>query len=70
VTDLRVEELTTDIARVRLTWKVLTVEIRDAKTKRLIERQPANQTPVLLFLERIDGRWLVGQLTITDEGGS
>jgi hypothetical protein len=70
VTDLRVEELTTDIARVRLTWKVLTVEIRDAKTKRLIERQPANQTPVLLLLERIDGRWLVGQLTITDEGGS
>jgi hypothetical protein len=66
ITDVRVEEVTPSTATVRLVHTVISGELRDRKTGRLVERKPASVTPLLLGLERIDGRWLVSAVTITD----
>jgi hypothetical protein len=65
--DVRVEELTPDLAKVRLTWEVPFSEIRDAKTRKLVERKPGTVTPVLVVFERIEGRWLAAQLRIEED---
>jgi hypothetical protein len=66
VTDLRVEELSPDVATVRLTREVPFSELRDAKTKKLVERRPGSVTPLLLVFERINGRWLVAKSRIEE----
>jgi hypothetical protein len=68
VTDVQVEELTPQIAKVRLSWEILSSEIREKGTGKVRQRGSRSTTAIQLVLERIDNRWLVGQLTIEDGG--
>jgi hypothetical protein len=67
VTDVQVEELTPQLAKVRLTWEILRGEIREKDSGKVRYRGPKSATPVRLVLERIDNRWLVGRLTLEGE---
>jgi hypothetical protein len=68
ISDVRVDELTMDRALVRLKYQIVSADIRDAKTKKLVERQGSGPlNAVVLDLERIDGRWLVGRVNIEDQ---
>jgi hypothetical protein len=66
ITDVEVEDLTPSTARVRLVHTVVSGELREAKTGRVVKRVPGSVTPLLLSFERIEGRWLVSEVEIRD----
>jgi hypothetical protein len=69
VSQVQADEVTPVTAVVHLTYQVFRADIRDAKTNKLIERQPGGKpTLFVVRFERINGKWLVARLNI--EGNS
>ncbi len=68
VSNVRVTDVTPRTAVVHLDYQVLSAEIREAKSKKLIERQAGGAvTPIVVSLERIDDHWLVARVDIESQ---
>jgi hypothetical protein len=68
VSDVAVQEVNLRTSRVRIVVTVLHGELREVKTGRVTKRVGRSVTPLVLGFERIDGRWLVSEVSV--EGGS